>query len=113
MTTSQGFAVCKKNGVEYIDSDKDVRVPVCSLLRVDAVTADAQSHNWGKLVSFSDPTGQEKQCHILNAELMTNGKTVVSKLVSMGLDLAGHARAAGLLVQYVRSTAPAAKMISL
>jgi len=110
--SADGYAVSKNNGVQYIDGDKDVRVPVCSLLRVDALTADSNSHNWGKLVSFRDPTGEEKHHHILNSSLMSNGKAVVSELVNKGLDLAGHSRAAGLLIQYIRSTTPAVKMIS-
>jgi putative DNA primase/helicase len=108
----ESFAVSKRGGVQYVDTYKDIRVPVCSLLRVHALTADACSNNWGRLVTFSDPTGQEKQHHILNAELMSNGKAVVSELVNKGLDLAGHARASGLLIQYIRSTTPAVKMIS-
>jgi putative DNA primase/helicase len=43
---------------------------------------------------------------------MTNGKTVVSQLLNKGLELAGHARAAGLLIQFIRAAKPSVKMIS-
>jgi len=109
---SEGFTVSKADGVHFVDANKDIRVPVCSWLRVDAITSNAQNSGWGKLVSFKDPSGEQKTHHILNSELMTNGKNVVSQMVNKGLDLAGHARAANLLIQFIRSTTPPVKMIS-
>ena len=109
---SEGFTVSKTEGVHFVDANRDIRVPVCSWLRVDAITSDAQNRCWGKLVSFRDPSGEEKHHHVLNASLMANGKAVVAELVNKGLDLAGHARAASLLIQYIRSTTPVVKMVS-
>src|SRR5215469_8064088 len=106
------FTISKQDGVQYLDPERTVLVPVCSFLTVDAITADPHNQNWGKLVSFNDPTGEQKQHHVLNASLTANARGIVSELVSRGLDLAGHPRASNLLIQYVRSTTPKARMIS-
>ena len=98
-----GEFIINKDGVFYKDVRDDVeeRILVCSPLLVNAITRNKDGNDWGKLLVFADPEGQEKQYHMASSK---NQNLIISDLVHRGLVLSSHSRSRHLLAQYLRST---------
>jgi putative DNA primase/helicase len=96
-------------GVFYTDIRNEVEneIPVCSALVVKAITRNKDGNDWGKLLIFTDPEGNEKQYHMSSSR---NQNLVISDLVHRGLVLSSHSRSRSLLAQYLRS-APSRNMM--
>src|ERR1700693_3575943 len=77
-----------KVGEFVIDNEsvlyKDVRddgehlIPICSPLLVKAITRNKDGNDWGKLLLFVDPEGQQKQYHMASSK---NQNVIISDLV--------------------------------
>ena len=106
-----GEFIINKEGVFYRDVRDDVeeRILVCSPLLVNAITRNKDGNDWGKLLVFADPEGQEKQYHMASSK---SQNVVISDLVHRGLVLSSHSRSRGLLAQYLRSTPSQTMMLS-
>lgn len=62
-----GGFIINKEGVffrDVQDDDEEERILVCSPLLISAVTRNKDGNDWGKLLIFADPEGQEKQYHM-------------------------------------------------
>src|SRR5580698_946834 len=97
------------DGVFFKDTRDDIEqlIPVCSPLLVNAVTRNKDGNDWGKLLIFIDPEGQQKQYHMASSK---NQNVIISDLVHRGLVLSSHGRSRHLLAQYLRS-APSQNMM--
>src|ERR1035438_1109849 len=104
-----GEFIINKHGLFYRDVRGEVeeRILVCSPLLVDAITRNKDGNDWGKLLVFADPEGQEKQYHMASSK---GHNVVISDLVHRGLVLSSHGRSRHLLAQYFRST-PSPRMM--
>jgi len=104
-----GDFTINNDGVTYNDLRDDVEqhIPVCSPLLVRAITRNKDGNDWGKLLVFVDPEGQEKQYHMASSK---NQNVIISDLVHRGLVLSSHSRSRHLLAQYLRS-APSGNMM--
>src|ERR1700681_200671 len=69
-----------QDGVIYNELRDDVEqhIPVCSPLLVKAITRNKDGNDWGKLLVFVDPEGQEKQYHMASSK---NQNVIISDLV--------------------------------
>ena len=56
---------------------------------VNAITRNKDGNDWGKLLIFADPEGQEKQYHMASSK---NQNVIISDLVHRGLVLSSHSR---------------------
>jgi putative DNA primase/helicase len=104
-----GEFIINKHGVFYRDVRDEVeeRILVCSPLLVTGITRNKDGNDWGKLLVFADPAGQEKTYHMASSKAQN---VVISDLVHRGLVLSSHTRSRHLLAQYLRST-PSDKMM--
>jgi len=104
-----GEFIINNDGVFYKDIRDDVeeRILVCSPLLVEAITRNKDGYDWGKLLIFIDPEGQQKQYHMASSK---NQNIIISDLVHRGLVLSSHSRSRHLLAQYLRS-APSRNMM--
>ena len=98
-----GDFVISKKGVFFKDVRDGIedRILVCSPLLVHAITRNKDGNDWGKLLVFTDPEGQEKHYHMASSKAQN---VVISDLVHRGLVLSSHSRSRSLLAQYLRST---------
>lgn len=107
-----GGFIINKEGVffrDVQDDDEEERILVCSPLLISAVTRNKDGNDWGKLLIFADPEGQEKQYHMASSK---NHNVIISDLVHRGLVLSSHSRSRNLLAQYLRSTPSRNMMLS-
>src|SRR5580704_8499901 len=97
-----GEFVINNDGVFFKDTrdDVDQLIPVCSPLLVKAITRNKDGNDWGKLLVFIDPEGQEKTYHMASSK---NQNIIISDLVHRGLVLSSHSRSRHLLAQFLRS----------
>src|ERR1035437_740324 len=104
-----GDFTINNDGVCFKDTREDIEqlIPVCSPLLVKAITRNKDGNDWGKLLIFIDPEGQEKTYHMASSK---NQNVIISDLVHRGLVLSSHARSLNLLAQYLRS-APSQNMM--
>ena len=104
-----GEFIINKHGLFYRDvrDEAEERILVCSPLLVTGITRNKDGNDWGKLLVFADPEGQEKQYHMASSK---GHNVVISDLVHRGLVLSSHSRSRHLLAQYLRST-PSDKMM--
>jgi putative DNA primase/helicase len=105
------FIIINNDGVFFRDvrDDEEERVLVCSPLLVNAITRNKDGNDWGKLLVFADPEGQEKQYHMASSK---SQNVIISDLVHRGLVLSSHSRSRHLLAQYLRSTPSRNLMLS-
>ncbi|MGD1098509.1 MAG: DUF927 domain-containing protein [Bryobacteraceae bacterium] len=106
-----GDFTINKCGVIYNDLRDDVEehIPVCSPLLVKAITRNKDGNDWGTLLVFVDPEGQEKQYHMASSK---NQNVIISELVHRGLVLSSHNRSRHLLAQCLRSARSQNMMLS-
>jgi putative DNA primase/helicase len=106
-----GDFIINREGVFFRDvrDDEEERILVCSPLLVNAITRNKDGNDWGKLLVFADPEGQEKQYHMASSN---NQNVIISDLVHRGLVLSSHSRSRNLLAQYLRSTPSRNMMLS-
>jgi putative DNA primase/helicase len=108
-TITVGDFKINHEGVFYKDSRDDIEqlIPVCSPLLVKGITRNKDGNDWGKLLVFTDPEGQQKTFHMASSK---NQNVIISDLVHRGLVLSSHSRSRHLLAQYIRS-APSQNMM--
>src|SRR5271165_1029601 len=72
------------DGVFFKDTRDDIEqlIPVCSPLLVKAITRNKDGNDWGKVLIFIDPEGQEKTYHMASSK---NPTVIISDLVHRGL----------------------------
>jgi len=97
------------DGVLFKDTRDDIEqlIPICSPLLVKATTRNKEGNDWGKLLIFVDPEGQQKMYHMASSK---NQNAIISDLVHRGLAVSSHSRSRHLLAQYLRS-APSQNMM--
>src|ERR1700688_950359 len=97
-----GEFIVNNDGVFFRDAqdDDEERILVSSPILVNAITRNKDGQDWGKLLVFSDPEGQEKQYHMSSAK---NQNIIISDLVHRGLFLSSNSQSRNLLAHHLRS----------
>lgn len=75
---------------------------VCSPLRVVALTRDAKSNAWGRLLEWHDNDGKNHQWPMPIELLESDGTEVRCELASQGLQIAPSPSARTLLAAYIK-----------
>jgi putative DNA primase/helicase len=98
--------------VEYAEESDDSAsewVPVCSRLEVLALTRDAASEDWGRLLALSDADGNTHEWAMPMSMLAGDGAAYRERLFSLGLHIEPGAKARNRLHSYISTTRPAAR----
>ncbi|MCL1825452.1 MAG: DUF927 domain-containing protein [Betaproteobacteria bacterium] len=94
------------SGVRYIGTDKDGgQLPalwVCSRLEVLAMTRDAKSGEWGRLLQWQDKDGITHQWAMPMELLQCDGADVRRELARLGLSISPGRKARELLASYLQ-----------
>jgi putative DNA primase/helicase len=92
-----------------VDADGNKKHPtwVCKPLRVVAYVSGLDGAGWGKLIQFSTPDGQPKQCVLSSEMLQGDGSEFRKELAHQGLEISTKPAARQLLSQYIGSSRPA------
>ncbi len=94
------------HGVSYIGTDKDGNEAaprwLCSPLRVVAMTRDAKSGEWGRLLEWFDEDNVRHQWAMPMELLQGDGGDVRRELARLGLSIAPSKAARDLLASYVQ-----------
>jgi uncharacterized protein (DUF927 family)/phage/plasmid primase-like uncharacterized protein len=86
-----GYFECSRRGVFFVDSDKNDNPRehwICSPLTVVAMTRDAKSREWGRLLRWRDPDGTPHEWAMPLELLQGDGGEVRSELSRRGLAIA-------------------------
>ena len=83
-----------------------IPVKICSPLEVLGLTRDAESRDWGRLLRFKDPDGQQKTWAMPTSLLSGDGSQLRAELLSMGLLLEPGRGAKELLERYLMQSLP-------
>ena len=104
-----GYCLTDKH-LLYTGGDGDP-VTVSSRIEVFAKTRDDNSQNWGKLLSFKDPDGNQKQIAIPNTMFAADCRELRERLLSEGLEItpAGKSK----LSTYLMSCNPTARALCI
>ncbi|MDW8399103.1 MAG: DUF927 domain-containing protein [Acetobacteraceae bacterium] len=102
-----GFAYRKKSIVwqDMSDPEKPPLV-VCGALRALARTHDGRGHDWGVLLSWTDPRGNEHQWSMPRAMLAGDGAELRAMLLSRGLFVAPGRKAREKLAELLLTVSP-------
>lgn len=95
--------------VKTDDKGKDIYRPICKPLKVLARTTNASNdgRNWGKLVSFKDPSGAEKEWNIPTKLFATEGGAEIKReLLDRGLEIGAHREDDRKVIQYLKAIEP-------
>ena len=76
---------------------------ICSRLEITAVTRDAKSESWGRLLEFDDPDGTHHAWALPMEMLAGDGTEYRRELSRMGLLIAQSTKARNLLSQYIQT----------
>lgn len=76
---------------------------ICSRLDITAVTRDAKSESWGRLLEFDDPDSQHHAWALPMEMLAGDGTEYRRELSRMGLLIAQATKARNLLSQYIQT----------
>ncbi len=76
---------------------------ICSRLDITAVTRDAKSESWGRLLEFDDPDGTHHAWAMPMEMLAGDGAEYRRELSRMGLLIAQATKARNLLSQYIQT----------
>jgi hypothetical protein len=86
---------------------------VCSRLEIVATTRNQDGLEWGRVLAFKDDDGRAHE-YALPMELMAGDGTVYrERLLSMGLHIGAEQKARNRLHEYIQTTTPQARMISV
>jgi putative DNA primase/helicase len=83
---------------------------ICSPLKVEAVSRNRKSEEWGKLLVFDDPDGVEHFWLIPMSLVIGEMNTYQSKLASLGLVISPIRKARELLTTYIQTANPEARV---
>jgi uncharacterized protein (DUF927 family) len=92
-------------GVFYVDEETDARTFVCTPLRVDAYTRDADSELWGRLLVWTDRNHCEHTWAMPMSALAGDGLALRETLLNGGVLIPGG-KARQLLSQYIQHKEP-------
>jgi len=103
-----GYFELSQRGVlfhpEHTDSDGKAKAPIwlCSPLRIEAKTRDAESNAWGRLLVWEDDDGVTHRWAMPLALLQGDGQDVRRELAGQGLSIAPGTAARNLLAAYLQ-----------
>lgn len=100
-------------GVWHFGTDKDgnpVQSWVCSPLRVEAVTFDGGSNNFGRLLRFMNTLGEWREWAMPMDLLRGAGDDLRGELLSMGVEIDPSTKARNLLASYLQARPPKRRM---
>ena len=103
----------RTDGLYFDEEDKEGEVTpakICSPLEVLALTRDAESRDWGRLLRFKDPDGQEKEWAMPTSLLSGDGNQLRAELLSMGLLLEPGRKARERLDRFLMQSRPSARV---
>lgn len=86
---------------------------ICSPLEIIAETRDGQDANWGKLLRFRNPDGQEVEWLLPNEMLAADGASYRTELLSLGIAINGSKRSRELLHEYLAKVSSDARARSV
>jgi uncharacterized protein (DUF927 family) len=106
----------RDDGVWCIEKSRtggDYELFVCSRLEIVATTRNQDGLEWGRVLAFKDDDGRAHE-YALPMELMAGDGTVYrERLLSMGLHIGAEQKARNRLHEYIQTTTPLARMISV
>lgn len=76
---------------------------ICSRLDITAVTRDAKSESWGRLLEFDDLDSQHHTWALPMEMLAGDGTECRRELARMGLQLTSSVKSRNLLIQYIQT----------
>jgi uncharacterized protein (DUF927 family) len=98
---------CNDQGVWYFGkNDSGTDAPplwICSKVEITAVTRDAKSESWGRLLEFDDLDGAHHIWAMPMEMLKGDGSEYRGILLSMGLQMSTMQKARNLLTQYIQT----------
>lgn len=83
---------------------------VCSPLKVCGLTRDSKTSDWGRMVQFRDPDGNEKTLILPMQEFASGGTAVLKRLLSHGLVFMPSRVGRDYLVEYLMRSMPEARV---
>lgn len=96
------FRLDDKKGVYYHAYQTDEKgVWLCAKLKVIATTSSKDGNDWGVLVKFNDPNGNEKEWVIPLASLQGDGANIRAILADQGFKIAQTLQARRLFNEYL------------
>lgn len=101
-----GYFVIKEGKLLYTklnsETDHTTELFLCNALHIDGMTRDKNGGNWGKLLRFNDPDGQEKTWVLPNALLMGDSRDYLKPLSDLGLLVNPNVKTKALLTAYIQ-----------
>ena len=103
-----GYAhfTCDENGVVYhfTKDNKPQQTFICAPLYVTANTRNESDDDWGYLLEFKDPLGNNKRWCMPASMLNADGASYRAQLLSMGLRIESNGNARTLLTRYIQNS---------
>jgi putative DNA primase/helicase len=93
----------RENGVFYC-KDADASVWLCSWLTIRALTRDANSINWGRVLEFKDADQNTRQWTMPMELVGGNGDELAKELLRLGLRIAPGIPIKKLLIEYITNS---------
>ena len=93
-------------GLFFVEEETDARTFVCSSLRVDAYTRDAESESWGRLLVWTDRAKREHSWAMPMNMLAGDGTALRETLLNGGVLIGTGGKARQLLLQFIQSEKP-------
>jgi putative DNA primase/helicase len=89
------------------EDDKEQKlIRICAWLAVTALTRDAESNDWGRLLRWNDADGKKHE-HVLPQSILANGnRAAAAILLAGGLDIASGAKKQDAVIEYIQSQRP-------
>lgn len=84
---------------------------VCSPLTICGLTRDATTRDWGRLVRFDDPDGNQKTLVLPMQEFAGGGAAVIKRLMSHGLLFVPTRSGRDHLIEYLMRAMPKARVL--
>lgn len=100
--TQQKLFYVKENGIFYVEEESHYWI--CSKLEIIALTRDAHSENWGRLLYFHDADGYQHRWAMPMQMLKGSAEELCGELLRLGLEIAPGAKARRLIVEYLTTT---------
>lgn len=91
---------------EKNQDDKEVWKKVCSELRIDALTRDNESENWGRLLLIKDINNKIHRWAMPMEMLSTEGSLYRGELLRLGLLIDSNQKSKPLLQDYIATAKP-------
>jgi uncharacterized protein (DUF927 family) len=93
-------------GVFYVDEESESRLFICSPMRVQAYTRDADGESWGRLLTWTDRSGRQHQWSMPMLMTAGDGTALRENLLNGGLTIGTGAKPRQYLLEYIQNERP-------